>query len=132
VRLGGLALVERAVRTLLAAGIERVIVVVGYHAGPVAAVVSQVGAGRVRALLAERWEEGNGASLSAAEEVVAGQELFVLVTADHVFGDGALEDLLRAGEPAVLIDPGPDADTWGEGTRVRVENGCAVAFGKTL
>ncbi|HET6770890.1 MAG TPA: NTP transferase domain-containing protein, partial [Actinomycetota bacterium] len=35
VRLGGLALVERTVRTLVAAGIERVVVVVGYHAGPV-------------------------------------------------------------------------------------------------
>lgn len=36
VRLGGLPLVERAVRTLLQAGLHRVLVIVGYHAGPVA------------------------------------------------------------------------------------------------
>src|SRR5688500_13669114 len=39
VRVGGLSLVERAVRGLLAEGVERVVVVVGYQAGPVAAVV---------------------------------------------------------------------------------------------
>ncbi|MBI2237192.1 MAG: NTP transferase domain-containing protein, partial [Actinobacteria bacterium] len=63
VRMGGLALVERAVRTLLAAGLERVVVVVGYQAGPVAAVVNRLAPGRVRAVFAERWQEGNGASL---------------------------------------------------------------------
>ncbi|HEX5878115.1 MAG TPA: NTP transferase domain-containing protein, partial [Actinomycetota bacterium] len=38
-RLGGLSLVERAVRSLLAAGLERVLVVVGHDPGPVATVV---------------------------------------------------------------------------------------------
>src|SRR3712207_8307064 len=46
--------------------------------------------------------------------------LFVLVTADHVFGEGGLERLLAAGEPAVLVDPAPDRAAWAEGTRVRV------------
>jgi len=44
-RLGGLSLVERAVRSLLAAGLERVLVVVGYDAGPVATVVGSGAAG---------------------------------------------------------------------------------------
>src|SRR5438445_4581369 len=35
VRVGGIALVERAVRSLLAAGIDRVVLMTGYHAGPV-------------------------------------------------------------------------------------------------
>ena len=48
-RLGGLSLVERAVKTLLAAGVESVVVVVGHDAGPVAAVVDRLGPGRVRA-----------------------------------------------------------------------------------
>ena len=66
-RVGGLALVKRAVRTLLAAGLERVVVVVGYQAGPVAAVVNRLAPGRVQAVFAESWELGNGASLAAAE-----------------------------------------------------------------
>src|SRR6266508_4163807 len=92
-RLGGLSLVERAVRSLLAAGLERVLVVVGHDAGPVAAVVGRLGRGRVRAVYADRWSDGNGASLAAVqgEATVAGEALFVLVTADHVFAEGALD-----------------------------------------
>ena len=131
-RLGGLSLVERAVRTLLALGLERVLVVVGHDAGPVAAVVSRLGRGRVRAVYADRWPDGNGASLAAVENAVAGEPLFALITADHVFGQGALDRLLGAGEPAVLVDRAPDRAAWLEGTRVRDVDGAAVAFGKHL
>ena len=132
VRLGGLSLVERAVRLLLRSGLERVLVVVGYHAGPVAAVVGRLAPGRVRAVHAEEWEAGNGASLAAVESAVAGERLFALVTADHAFEQGALDSLLQAGEPAVLVDPGPDQEAWLEGTRVRIHESMAVAFGKEL
>jgi choline kinase len=131
-RLGGLSLVERAVRSLLAAGLERVLVVVGHDAGPVAAVVGRLGRGRVRVVYAERWAEGNGASLAAVQAQVKDQALFVLVTADHLFGEGGLDRLLAAAEPAVLIDPAPDRPAWAEGTRVRVVQGAVVAFGKHL
>jgi choline kinase/phosphatidylglycerophosphate synthase len=132
VRLGGLKLVERAVRGLLDAGIGEVLVVVGYHAGPVAAVVSRLKPGRVHAVLAGAWELGNGSSLSAAEESLRGQDLFLVITADHVFGEGALDHLVRAGEPAVLVDPHPSADAWDEGCRVRIRGEVAVAFGKQI
>ena len=131
-RLGGLSLVERAVRTLLARGLERVLVVVGHDAGPVAAVVGRLGRGRVRAVYADRWQDGNGASLAAVQGEVQGQALFVVVTADHVFGEGGLERLLAAGAPAVLVDPAPDRAAWLEGTRVQVVDGAVVAFGKPL
>ncbi len=132
VRVGGLALVERAVRTLIASGVERVIVVVGYQAGPVAAVVNRLAPGRVRAVYAEDWERGNGASLAAAEPLVAGEELFLLLTVDHLFGEGALDPLLEAGRPAVLVDHAPAPDAWAEGTRVRLHEERAVAFSKEL
>jgi choline kinase len=133
-RLGGLSLVERAVWSLLARGLERVVVVVvvGHDAGPVAAVVGRLGRGRVRAVYADRWQDGNGASLAAVQDAVAGEALVVLVTADHVFAEGALDRLLGAGELAVLIDAAPDRVAWGEGTRVRVVDGAVVAFGKHL
>jgi choline kinase len=130
-RLGGSSLVERAVRSLLARRLERVLVVVGHDAGPVAAVVGRLGSGRVRAVCADRWSDGNGASLAAVEGAVAGEALFVLVTADHVFGEGVLEGLLGAGEPGVLVDPPPDRAAWLEGTRVRVVEGAVVGFGST-
>src|SRR5881392_2989385 len=39
IRLGGLAIVQRTVLNLLSYGLERVVVVTGYHAGPIGAVV---------------------------------------------------------------------------------------------
>ncbi len=132
VRVGGLALVERAIRSLTAAGVQRVVVVVGYQAGPVVAVVDRLAPGRTRVVYAEEWERGNGASLAAAEPLLASDELFVLVAADHLFGEGALEGLCGAGEAAVLLDAAPEPDVWTEGTKVRVERGRAVAFSKEL
>ena len=131
-RVGGLSLVERAVRSLLAEGLERVAVVVGYQAGPVAAVVDRLEPGRVRAALAEDWELGNGASLAAAESHLAGEASFVLVTTDHIFDPGALTALLRSGRPGVLVDHEPDPDAWAEGTRVRLQEERAIAFSKEL
>ncbi len=131
-RVGGLALIERAVRTLLAAGLERIVVVVGYQAGPVAAVVNRLALGRVRAVFAESWELGNGTSLAAAESLLTEEGLFVLVTADHVFGEGALEPLLLAGCPGVLVDHAPDPDAWAEGTRVRLHEEQVLALSKEL
>ena len=132
IRVGGLSLVERAARSLLSAGIEYVVVLVGYQAGPVAAVVNRIAPGHVRAVFAEAWEQGNGASLSAAEPYVAEEDLFVLVTTDHLFGDGALRPLLGAVKLSVLVDHAPDPDAWAEGTRVRLHEERAVAFSKEL
>ena len=127
-----MSLVERAVRSLLAAGLERVLVVVGHDAGPVATVVGRLGRGRVRVVYADRWADGNGASLAAVQGELVGEALFVLVTADRIFGEGGLERLLGAGAPAVLIDRAPDRLAWVEGTRVRVVDQAVVAFGKHL
>ncbi|MCI0633141.1 MAG: NTP transferase domain-containing protein [Actinobacteria bacterium] len=132
IRVGGLSLVERAVRTLLASAIEHVVVVVGYQAGPVAAVVNRIAPGHVQATFAERWEDGNGASLAAAEPYVAEEDLFLLVTMDHVFGNGAMQPLLSVGRPGVLVDHAPDPEAWAEGTRVRLHEEQAVAFSKEL
>ena len=131
-RVGGLSLVERAVRSLLVEGLERVVVVVGYQAGPVAAVVDRLEPGRVRAAFAEDWELGNGASLAAAEPHLVDEESFVLVTTDHIFDQGALTALLRSGRPGVLVDHEPDPEAWAEGTRVRLHEERAVAFSKLL
>lgn len=133
IRLGGLAMVQRTVLMLLSYGLERVVVVTGHHAGPVGAVIGRVAPGRVQAIYAQGWEAGNGESLAASEPAVDGEPSFVLITADHVFGEGAFRELLQAPAPASLIDPYPDADEWAEGTRVRLRGNDQVdAFGKEL
>ena len=132
VHLGGLSLIERAVRTLLAAGIEHVTVVVGHHAGTVSTVASRFNSKKVSTVYANDWELGNGASLAAARQSVEGEDLFALITTDHVFGSEVLEALLHVGKPAVLVDLTPDEAAWSEGTRVRIHEQRALDFGKKL
>jgi CDP-L-myo-inositol myo-inositolphosphotransferase len=131
-RLGGLPLIERAVRTLLASGLERVVVVVGHEGEAIAAAARKVDTERVEIVRADDWERGNGASLAAAEPALQGEERFLLICADHVFSSGALDGLLRSTGPAVLVDAHPATEVWAEGTRVHVEGRRAVAFGKAL
>jgi CDP-L-myo-inositol myo-inositolphosphotransferase len=130
--LGGLSLLERAVRTLAATGVDRVVVVAGHQAAATAAAARDLLPGRVQVVEAEDWEAGNGASLAAAEPAVAGEERFLLLCGDHVFDPDSLDVLASAGEPAVLVDPAPDRESWQEGTRVRLDRGDVVAFGKQL
>ena len=55
----------------------------------------------------------------------------MLITADHVFGEGGLERLLAAGSrPCSSIRTRPAG--LGEGTRVRVVDQAVVGFGKHL
>jgi CDP-L-myo-inositol myo-inositolphosphotransferase len=132
VLLGGLPLVERAVRTLLAAGVERVVVVAGHQGEAVPEAMANVPAERVRVIRSESWEAGNGASLAAAEDALLGEGRFVLLCGDTVFSPGALGSLVRSPGPAVLIDTSPTPSVWDEGSKVRIEDGVAAAFGKGL
>jgi choline kinase/uncharacterized membrane protein YbhN (UPF0104 family)/phosphatidylglycerophosphate synthase len=130
-RVGGVPLVELAIRRLRDAGIERVVVVVGRDAGRVSWAARRAG-GDVQIVRADGWEAGNGASLLAAEAAVRDEEWFMLLCVDHVFDPGSLAELAGSPAAAVLIDPRPDQEVWSEGTKVRVVDGAAVAFGKEL
>src|SRR5438128_6321925 len=87
--LGGVPLVERAVRTLASAGCTRVVVVAGYQAEDVAAA-ARLAPVPVDVVRADRWEAGNGESLAAAANAGADEELFVLLCGDHAFSKDAL------------------------------------------
>jgi choline kinase len=131
-RLGGVSLVERAVGRLLSLGIEDVVVVVGARSRSVERLVQRIAPRGARAVFADRWMEGNGASLAAVESELADDPLFVVMVADHVFSDGALDEVVAASRPSVLVDEHPDSVVWLEGTRVRIEGGNAVEFSKEL
>jgi CDP-L-myo-inositol myo-inositolphosphotransferase len=129
--LGGIPLVERAVRTIRDAGVDRVIVVVGFQGDEVGNAARLAG-GDVEVVHAPAWEQGNAASLAAAEPHLRGVPSFLLVCGDHAFSPGALTPLVDAGGPAVLIDQEPEPEAWAEGTRVAVKAGRVLAFGKSL
>jgi choline kinase/phosphatidylglycerophosphate synthase len=129
--LGGVPLVERAVRTIRDAGCDRVIVVVGYQADAVGNAARLAG-GDVEVVVAPGWEAGNAASLAAAEPHLAGEPSFLLLCGDHAFSTGALRPLAEAGGPAVMVDDDPTPDAWAEGTRVAIRGERITGFGKTL
>lgn len=131
-RVCGMPLIEIGVRQALAAGVARVVVVTGHEAQAlereVAALADRLAAD-IRCVRLDDWSRPNGWSVLAGASAVEGQ--FLLMMADHVFGDGLLARLAqqsldgcdvvlatdRVDNP--LIDP-EDA-TWvalGEGARI--------------
>jgi len=130
-RLGGLTLLERAIRTLRTLDLEQILIVIGHDMAVVAEHAKRFG-GVVSVIEADSWENGNGCSLAAAEPYVEDEDLFLLVTVDHVFAPDALHRLLEARAPAVLVDAAPTPEEWSEGTKVVLDAGRAIAFGKEL
>jgi 1L-myo-inositol 1-phosphate cytidylyltransferase / CDP-L-myo-inositol myo-inositolphosphotransferase len=131
-RLGGVTIIERTVRAVRRQGVERVVVVLGHDEAKMAEAARAAAPDRVEIVRAQGWESGNGSSLAAAEPAVSGEPLFLLLVGDHLYGDTALDPLVTVGCPAALLDPHPVPDVLGEATRVVVEDGTAVRFGKEV
>jgi 1L-myo-inositol 1-phosphate cytidylyltransferase / CDP-L-myo-inositol myo-inositolphosphotransferase len=130
-RMGGLPLIERTVRTATRIGMGRIVVVVGHDADRIAQTAEQAGSGRVVVVRAPDWELGNGCSLAAAAAVVGEESMFLVLTGDHILDEAALRALLAAGGPAALVDPDPDPTVLAEGTRAVLAGGRIIAFGKS-
>ena len=129
-RIGGLSLIERTVRTVTRIGVNRVIVVTGHDADRVAHAAAEAGAGRVMVVHAPEWELGNGCSLAAAAGAVGEDPMLLVLTADHLLDEAALRALLGAGGPAALVDLKPAPTVLAEGTRAVIEGGQVAALGK--
>jgi CDP-L-myo-inositol myo-inositolphosphotransferase len=129
-RIGGLSLIERTVRTVTRIGMERVIVVTGYDARGVAQAAEEAGSGRVIVVHAPEWELGNGSSLAAAAGAVGEEPMLLVLTADHLLDEAALRALLGAGGPAALVELNPARAVLAEGTRAVIEGGQVASLGK--
>lgn len=129
-RVHGVSLIEIAVRQAASAGAKRIVVVTGHQAERVEAELRAIGAGIAADIVAVRlddWSKPNGWSVIEGARAVDGP--FLLMMADHVFGDGLLQKLAaqsladcdvvlaidRADNP--LVDP--DDATW---VALRVDN----------
>lgn len=132
VRLGGLTLIDRCLRTLESLGLEEIVVVAGHDIESLSSHIGRNERTDLRLIEAANWQEGNGCSLAAAEPHVGPEELFIMVTVDHVFPVATLNDLVMARAPAALIDVAPTAPEWHEGTKVLLDGGRVSGFGKDL
>ena len=102
VPVAGVALLERAVRNLVDVGVDEVVVVVGYRAEEIERFCGRLSVRlgvSVRCVRNDRFDEGNGLSVLAAEEALRG-EPFLLVMADHVLDRSILWTLVGSELPS--------------------------------
>jgi 1L-myo-inositol 1-phosphate cytidylyltransferase / CDP-L-myo-inositol myo-inositolphosphotransferase len=131
-RLGGLTLIDRCLRSLEDVGVTEIVVIAGHDIEALNRHIGVADRTGVRLVQAEDWQQGNGCSLAAAEPHVDPEEPFVLVTVDHVFSLASLKDLVLAESPAALIDVAPSPAEWLEGTKALLDGGRVSGFGKEL
>ena len=126
-RLAGITLLERAVATLRAVGIEEILVVAGYEKARLREFVRERGLG-VRLVENGDFRLGNGSSAFAGARAAGGR--FLLAMVDHVVDPEALRRLLRSEAAfALAVDSRPHACDLDEATKVRLQGQRVVAVG---
>lgn len=96
--INGVSLVEIAIRQLVRAGADRVVVVTGYRAEEVERELRAIADRTAIAVSARRlsdWSRPNGYSVLAGSTVIEGD--YLLVMADHLLTDAILQPLARQG-----------------------------------
>ena len=136
----GVSLLDHALRSVRAAGIDRAVVVVGYRAELVAAQAHTAAASLGLDLVVvrnRRWMSGNGSSLLAAAPYVPARCLVVM--ADHLIPPSFIRLLTETTETTegaaglLVVDPRPDTvHDLDEATKVRLQGSRIAAIGKQL
>jgi len=127
----GISLLDLVLGSLRVAGVEEIVIVVGYKDHMIAEALN----GAEDVILVrnpEYWRE-NGLSLLAARGVV-GSDDFVLVMSDHIIGPELVRRAIEAGPLGLCVDRNPrfllDVE---EATKVKVRaDGRISAIGKDL
>ncbi len=139
VRLRGLSIAERSIAQLLAAGVERFVVVLGCDAALVQHEFERVAKRRrchISFVEAENWEKGNGCSTVAAAPLV-GDSPFLLTMVDHLLAPEMIRNVLADPPAQDEVALAVDHDTENvfdlpDLTKVEVSGGCIAAIGKDL
>ncbi len=139
VYLRGLSLAERSIAQLLAAGIERIVVVLGSEAERVCSEFERIARRRrvqIAFVVAEDWQKGNGCSAAAAAQLV-GDDPFLLTMVDHLLSPEMIRQVLADPPGAHELTLAVDRDTdsvfdVSDLTKVETSNGRVVSIGKDL
>lgn len=129
-RVGGVTLLERAIATVRAVGITRVIVVVGHAKEAVERFVSSRGLD-VELVENDRFSAGNGSSAVAGGQVAGPR--FLLMMGDHLVEPAAIVRMISCRAPfAVAVDTRPAYCDVEEATKVRLVDGAVVSVGREV
>jgi choline kinase len=134
----GQPLLLRTLTSARAAGITRAVMVLGYQADAVRALVEQHAPEGLQMTFAYNpdWHDENGVSVLAARPAV-GADRFALLMGDHVFQPPTLAHLLafpmQEGESVLAVDTRQaDARIIAEATKVRRDGSHVVEIGKQV
>lgn len=137
VRLCGLSLLERTIRTAAKAGSTEILVVIGCEADKIQSELeSRLRALPVRWIRNSKWEAGNGTSMLAAAPYINNEPVLVLMS-DHLVFASSLRGVWKAATAsqkstmAVDFKLGTVSDP-DDATKVQVEKGLVSAIGKSL
>ena len=140
VRLLGMPLIERTIRTAARSGLTDFYVVIGYRAEEIRAFLTDLGTRmgvRITPVVNPDWEAGNGLSVLRARDFIGDD--FVLLMADHVFDPEILSLLLEEPLAEVEVRLAVDYGVATNGrvdeedvTKVMVEGGRITGIGKEI
>ena len=139
VSLRGLSLAERSIAQLLAAGVERFVVVLGCEAERVRSEFERISRRRrcqIAFVVTEDWQKGNGRSAAAAVQLV-GDDPFLLTMVDHLLSPEMIRRVLAdppsAHELTLAVDRDIDSVfDVSDLTKVDISNGRVTSIGKGL
>jgi len=101
VECGGISMVERSIQTLLACGIERIIIGTGYHKERYEALAEKYP--QIECVFSPRYAETNSMyTLWNCREAI-GSDDFLLLESDLVFEKKAITSLMDCPEPDVML-----------------------------
>lgn len=136
-QVGGRPLIQRTLDSLLHAGCNTAVIVLGFRAGHLEEEIRGVYSGplSLRFVYNPNFDKSNGLSVLAAKPFVGGD--FVLVMADHVVGNDVMmiarDHQPPAGGASLLVDRKIDTIfDMDDATKVRTEGDRIVDIGKNL
>lgn len=98
---GGISMVERSIRTLIACGIERIIIGTGYHKERYEALCETYP--QIECVFSPRYAETNSMYTLYNCRDVVGNDDFLLLESDLIFEKKAITSLMECSEPDVML-----------------------------
>lgn len=128
-RVAGMPLLERILRSLKEAGVQNVWIVVGYKAGMIREEIGENYADlKVQYIEAKRWKKGNLYSLLAAQRIF--QQDFLLCMGDHIHDTEIPKSLINSKfEKTLVLAIEKVAE---EDTKVLEQSGKIIDIGKKI
>jgi len=93
--IGGMALIERVITLMKLAGIEHIVIVLGYRGDQIKKFISDKGMTGIVTVENEEYNKSNGISLLRGGEALIKDEPFLLSMSDHVFSNDFMPDFIK-------------------------------------